>query len=90
MNELLKNALPVGIIVSVPALMALLGILFNRQDYARMEARMETRFSALERRVDGLGEKVDRLRETLHSDVQQLLRLDADKDVRIAKLEPRS
>ena len=66
----------------IPTLAAMLGILFSNQSLARIETRMDARFTSLET-------KVDRLSESIHAATKQLAELHHKMDVRVTRLEER-
>jgi hypothetical protein len=66
--------------IFIPTLMVLVGILLNRNDSSRIEARI----SALEGRLDG---RITALESRLHSDMMQVIGKLTELEVRVARLE---
>ncbi len=64
--------------ISIPALLALVGILQN-----------QCGVDNLGRRIDRLEDRVDKLADTLHQDVQGLLGMIGDHAQRIVRIEER-
>ncbi len=75
MNELIKSSIP----AVLPTLMVLVGILLNKSDINRLDARMSS-----------LNDKMDAMRDSFHNDILMLVQRDGDKDSRLARLEERA
>ena len=66
--------------IFIPTLMVLVGILLNRSDASRLDARI----SALEGRLDG---RISGLESRLHADMMQVIGKLTELEVRVARLE---
>ena len=66
--------------IFVPTLMVLVGILLNRGDSSRLDARI----SSLENRLDG---RITGLESRLHADMMQVIGKLGKLEVRFARLE---
>jgi hypothetical protein len=69
--------------IGIPTLMVLVGILLNRNDANRIDARV----TALE---VSLRSEMQSLRSQFHNDVLMLLQHDKEQDTRITRLEAHS
>lgn len=77
--------------IFMPTLMVLVGILLNRNDSARIDARisslenrLDARISSLEAKMDG---RISALESRLHGDMMQVIGKLTELEVRVARLE---
>ncbi len=77
--------------IFIPTLMVLVGILLNRNDSARIDARLSAlenrldgRISSLEAKMDG---RISALESRLHADMMQVIGKLTELEVRVARLK---
>jgi hypothetical protein len=80
--------------ITLPTLMVLVGILLNRNDANRLDARMTALEASLRAEMMALESSVRAemaaLRAQFHNDVLMLLGSDKEQDMRITRLEQRA
>lgn len=80
--------------ITLPTLMVLVGILLNRNDVNRLDARITALDSSLRADIskleNSLRNEMIALRTQFHNDVLMLMGSDKDHDRRIARLEERA
>jgi hypothetical protein len=69
-------------VVAIPTMMVFAGILMNRQDFNRLDAKITGVDAKFDKRFDGLAGQ-------LHSDMMMIHSIVRDFEGRISKLEPR-
>jgi len=79
----MHDALTIGI----PVFVIFIGILFNRADFTRMEARMQALETRLEGRMDKLQSELNSLRNEMHSEFREFYRTMGQHDARLDNLE---
>lgn len=77
------NTVSIALTIALPSLMVLVGILINRNDATRLDARLTSMES-------GLRSEISASRTQFHNDVLMLLGSDKQQDTRITRLEERS
>jgi hypothetical protein len=77
--------------VSIPTLVALIGVIFNQVAIHRLDAKLDSKVDGLraEMRADRseLVGKIDKLAERLHDDMNNIMGRDREMDKRVMKLE---
>ena len=66
--------------IFIPTLAVLIGILLNRNDYSKLDARM----SSMENRLDG---RMNALEGRFHNDMMMIIGKLTELEVRVARLE---
>ncbi|MFT4114681.1 hypothetical protein [Silvibacterium sp.] len=77
--------------IMIPTLVVLIGILLNRQDYARLDAKIDSKINGIDNKIDS---KVDGLRadltaqiNELRDDIKEFYRTLGQHDARLDALE---
>jgi hypothetical protein len=83
----MTEMLPILIPTAFPTLMVLVAILLNQRALDKLDSSLGTRMDRLDRRMDGLEGRFDKMRDQHHSDMMMIMGRDNDLDARISKLE---
>jgi hypothetical protein len=76
--------------IALPTLMVLIGILLNRNDANRLDARITALEASLRAEMGSIHAEMVSLRNQFHSDILMLLGHDKEQDQRITRLEGRA
>ncbi len=82
MNDTMKLVLPVFLTIAVPSLMVMAGILVNKSEITRLEAKMD-------KQHDKPKGKIDKLTELVHQGILNLTVRSGEHDTRLSLLEER-
>lgn len=92
-NRMNKDLIVTALTISLPSLMVLVGILVNRNDANRLDARITNEISRLESSIRSdmaaMRGEMSAMRNQFHSDVLMLVSSDKEQDRRITRLEER-
>ncbi len=92
-NRMNKDLIVTALTISLPSLMVLVGILVNRNDANRLDARITNEISRLESSIRSdmaaMRGEMSAMRTQFHSDVLMLMSSDKEQDRRITRLEER-
>ncbi len=83
----MKEILPILIPTAFPTLMVLVAILLNQKGLDKLEVSLGARIDRLDRRMDGLEGRFEKMRDQHHGDMMMIMGRDNDRDARISKLE---
>jgi hypothetical protein len=72
-----------------PTLAVLIGILVNRQDAIRLDARITTLEASLRAELANMSVRISKAGDQAHSDVMMLLGRDQEMDKRVTRIEGR-
>jgi hypothetical protein len=76
-----------AIAVSIPTVVALIGILYNTAALNKLSDRTDGMNKDISGRMDKLSERMDRMNDNFHNQVTALLTTIHGVDVRVVKLE---
>ena len=75
--------------VAMPTLLLLVGILLNRRDADRLDLRIESAETRIDKRLDVLESRLHQQTQIFHQDVISLLKMHQEHETRITRLELR-